>query len=225
MDKEINVRNIRTSSFARLRNESYVLLASLLGQPPGANLRNVLQELTWDEDIPNQLGNALAALRTAGGAYSVSDMQLEFNKLFIGLGSGEIIPYASWYLEKKIQSRPLVGLRTDLYRLGIVRQDGDCMPEDAAASLCEVMVIISGTQGDFSPTVQAGFFERHLAAWMGLFFQDLQKTKSAAFYGIVGRFGAHFMECESRYLGCHLNLVPLTKRRSGYENGACRQPA
>ncbi|MGV8057250.1 MAG: molecular chaperone [Smithellaceae bacterium] len=225
MDKAMNFGSTQTTSFARLRNESYALLASLLGQSPGKSIKNILRNLTWEEDIPGLLASSLAALRAAGDACGVSAMQAEFNKLFIGLGSGEVIPSASWYLEKRIQSRPLARLRADLNRLGIVRQGGEHTPEDAASALCEAMAIISGPEGNYAPDLQAGFFEHHLASWMGLFFRDLQSAKSAVFYRSVGQFGLHFMESESRYWGCHLNSVPWTRRRNGYEKGAQRQPA
>ena len=42
--------------FANIRTDCYVLLASLLGQPPSEELRNILQNLQWDEAIP---GNSI----------------------------------------------------------------------------------------------------------------------------------------------------------------------
>jgi TorA maturation chaperone TorD len=225
MDQTINARGSQLQPIAPVRPESYVLLASLLGQPPAAVLQNILKYLAWDDTVPGLLAGSLAALCKAGCEYSVESMQNEFNKLFVGLGNGEIIPYASWYLEKKIQSRPLARLRADLYRLGITRRESDHEPEDRAAALCEVMAILSAAEDPCSRETQADFFERHLAAWMGLFFQDLMVAKNAAFYRTVGRFGLHFMEYESQYLGRHLNSTPVMKRRNCYENRTYGQPA
>jgi TorA maturation chaperone TorD len=225
MDQTMNNRGLRLPLFASLRPESYVLLASLLGQPPVAGLQKVLNDLAWDDTIPALLAGSLSELGKAVCEYSIQAMQTEFNKLFVGLGSGEIIPYASWYLERKIQSRPLANLRADLCRLGIVHKESDHEPEDRAAAVCEVMAIISVPNGSCSLADQADFFGRHLARWMGLFFQDLTTAKNAAFYRTVGRFGLHFMEYESRYLGRHLNSVSVVKRKSSYENRTCGQRA
>ena len=140
-------------------------------------------------------------------------MKEEFDRLFVGLGCGEMIPYASWYREKMIQSMPLVSLRSDLVRLGIVRQSDNHETEDHAAALCEVMAIISRDSNGSSHRTQADFFQQHVASWMGSFFKDLQSAKSAGFYRTVGLFGSSFLEFECRYLGCHLNPIPNKKRR------------
>jgi TorA maturation chaperone TorD len=199
--------------YADIRTDGYVVLASLLGQPPSDDLRVILQNLKWDEAIPEQLDHALTALRRAGRDYSLAAMKEEFNRLFVGLGCGEMIPYASWYREKMMQSLPLVPLRSDLIRLGIVRQSDNHEPEDHAAALCEVMAIISRKSNGCSYSSQADFFQQHIASWMGSFFQDLQSAKSAGFYRAVGLFGLCFLEFEGRYLQCRLNTIPNKKRR------------
>ena len=47
--------------YADIRTDGYVVLASLLEQPPSENLRAILQNLQWDEAIPEQLGHALSS--------------------------------------------------------------------------------------------------------------------------------------------------------------------
>jgi TorA maturation chaperone TorD len=199
--------------YANIRTDGYVVLASLLEQPPSEDLRAILQNLQWDEAVPEQLDQALRALRQACHDYLLAAMKEEFDRLFVGLGCGEMIPYASWYREQMIQSLPLVSLRSDLVRLGIVRQSDNHETEDHAAALCEVMAIISQNSNDCSYRTQADFFQHHVASWMGSFFQDLQSAKSAGFYRAVGLFGSSFLEFECRYLGCHLNPIPNKKRR------------
>ncbi len=199
--------------FENIRTDGYVLLSSLLAQPPSEELRNILQNLQWDEAIPDELNLALAALRRVSRSYSLADMKEEFHQLFVGLGCGEMIPYASWYREKMIQSLPLVPLRSDLVRLGIVKQSDNREPEDHAAALCEVMVIISRNANGSNYTTQAGFFQQHIASWMGDFFKDLQSAKSAGFYRAVGIFGLYFLKFESRYLKCCLDTAPNKKKR------------
>ena len=188
------------ASHANIRTDSYVMLASLLGQPPSEELLNVLQNLQWDEAIPEKLDHALGALRQACDDYPLAAIGEEFNRLFLGLGSGEIIPYASWYRGKKIQSLPLATLRSDLMPLGIVRRDESHESEDHAGVLCEIMALISRQPNNIPTATQAGFFHRHIASWMMAFFKDLQSAKSAEFYRAVGLFGSCFLESENEYL-------------------------
>lgn len=186
--------------YANVRTDSYVMLASLLGQPPSENLLNILQNIEWDEAIPEKLNHSLRALRQAGHDYSLTTLESEFNRLFIGLGCGELVPYASWYREKMIQSSPLVALRSDLVRLGIVRQAVSHESEDHASALCEIMAIISREPNNIPAATQASFFHRHVATWMINFFKDMQSAKGAEFYQVVGLFGRCFLESESEYL-------------------------
>ena len=184
--------------YADIRTDGYVLLASLLGQPPSEELREILQNLHWDEAIPEQLDHALTALRQAGQDYPLAAMEEEFDRLFVGLGSGEMVPYASWYREKKIQSLPLVSLRSDLVRLGIVRQRAVMSPKIMPRALCEIMAIISQKPNGCSLRDAGGVFSAAYRPWMGTFFKDLQSAKSAGFYRTVGLFGRRFLESESR---------------------------
>jgi TorA maturation chaperone TorD len=190
----------RFAAYAAIRTDSYVMMASFLGQAPSEELLNIVRNLHWDEALPETLDHALQALRQAAHDYPVADLENEFNKLFVGLGSGEMVPYASWYREKKIQSAPLASLRSDLIEMAIVRQTGCHEPEDHAGTLCETMAIISRKPDGVPPAAQAKFFHRHVAPWMMAFFKDLQSAKSASFYRTVGLFGGSFLETESEYL-------------------------
>ena len=147
------------------------MLASLLAQPPSEELRDILQNLQWDEAIPEELDQALTALRQAGHDYSLAAMKEEFDRLFVGLGCGEMMPYASWYREKMIQSLPLVPLRSDLIRLGIVRQTDNHESEDHAAALCEVMAIISRKANGCELHDAGGLFSAAYRVLDGEFFQ------------------------------------------------------
>ena len=200
------------AAHADVRTDGYVMLASLLGQTPSEGLLNILGNLHWDEALPETLDHALGALRQAAHDYPLAALEDEFNKLFVGLGSGEMVPYASWYREKKIQSSPLASLRSDLIGLGIVRQTGCHESEDHAGALCEIMAIISQKANDIPTAEQATFFHRHVAPWMMTFFKDLQSAKSADFYRMVGLFGSCFLETESEYLkpGC---TYPVSQNR------------
>ncbi len=182
-----------------IRTDSYVILASILSQPPSEILMRILRSLSWDEALPPDLADKLEALRQAGSTYSLRTLEEEFNKLFVGLGSGEIVPYASWYMEGRIQALPLASLRSDLMALGIVRQADKHDYEDHAAAICEIMALVSQDRHGVPFAAQAAFFQRHVVPWMFRFFEDLSSASSADFYRIVATFGKDFLKYESEY--------------------------
>ena len=87
---------------------------------------------------------AHAALGEAAARLDVERVGREYFDLFVGVGRGEILPYASYYLTGFLYERPLARLRADLKRLGIERADGQPEPEDSAATLCEIMAGLAG---------------------------------------------------------------------------------
>jgi TorA maturation chaperone TorD len=201
------------ASYAKIRADSYVMLASLLGQPPSENLLKVLQSLQWNEPIPERVNRALEVLRQASHDYPLSALRNEYDKLFVGIGCGEMVPCASWYREKRIQSSALASLRSDLISLGIVRQADSHEPEDHAGSLCECMALISREPNGMDHTTQAKFFEKHVEPWMMIFFRDLESANSAQFYRTVGIFGRRFLESEIEYLKWDAGQVSAHRKR------------
>ena len=211
--------------YGKIRAESWLLLASLLGQP-SEGTGELLRNLTWDDAIPEHLDHALRDLRRAGRDFTPSAMEVEFSRLFIAPGRSTMMPYASWYRERKIQARTLAVLRSDLIRLGIAKQEGNPEPEDHAGALCEIMSLLSQAPGGVPYEEQARFFRRHIAPWMNNLFRDLQAAKHAEFYRAVGSFGARLLEAESEYLK-YAAAAPCTKPEGGLhdENGNSLQPA
>ena len=191
--------------YASIRADVYIILASLLAVPPSEDRLDVLRHMEWGEDISEKMNEALVALRSASLDYHPAVVKEEYNRLFVGLGCGEVIPYASWYRERAIQSMPLACLRSDLFRLGIVRQEDNHDSEDSAGALCEIMALISQKPNGESYETQAGFFERHIASWMMDFFKDLESAKGAGFYRVVGSLGSCFLKSEKEYLKCGAN--------------------
>src|SRR4029077_8015452 len=127
----------------RARAQEYGLLARLLRQAPDAALLKQIGQLQGDE---TPLGAAHFALAGAAKESDAAEIEREFFDLFIGVGRGELLPYASYYLTGFLNERPLARLREDLQALGIERAAGQSEPEDHAAILCEVMAgLIDGT--------------------------------------------------------------------------------
>jgi TorA maturation chaperone TorD len=177
------------------RAREYALLACLLGLSPDANLLKRLSSLKGD---PSPLGLAHAALGEAAQRADPERVGREYFDLFIGLGRGELLPYASYYLTGFLYERPLARLRGDLKRLGIEPMPGQSEPEDHAAMLCEIMAQLVGRQIEAAAGADQEIFEKHLAPWIGRFFTDLERSRTADFYARVGTLGRTFIDIETQ---------------------------
>jgi TorA maturation chaperone TorD len=144
------------------------------------------------------LGLAHAALGDAAARTDAASVAREHHSLFTGLGRGELLPYASYYLTGFLHGRPLVTLRQTLRRIGVERLEGQSEPEDHAAILLEIMAGLSGGTIPAPPGTDREIFDDHLAPWIARFFADLQKAESANFYAAVGTFGRTFVEIETQ---------------------------
>jgi len=176
------------------RSRQYALLAVLLSRAPDAALLARIATLRGDA---SPLGLARAALGEAAAAANVEGIEREFFELFIGIGRGELLPYASFYLTGFLNERPLARARADLERFGIERADGCSEPEDHAAVLCEVMAGLADGRFGAPPGADREFFEKHLAPWIGRFFADLEQARAAEFYRHVAVLGRSFVAIES----------------------------
>ena len=176
-----------------LRAAEYGLLSLLLGKAPDADTLLRVAALKGDA---SDLGVAHIEL-AAAAATDDRAVSKEFFALFVGLGRGELLPYASYYMTGFLHERPLARVREDLDVLGIERAGASREPEDHIAILLEVMAGLA--RGDFEADFaeQARFFERHLKPWASRMFADLEMSRSANFYRAVGRVGRVFMELES----------------------------
>jgi TorA maturation chaperone TorD len=176
------------------RARLFALLGRLLGGAPDAALLALLRLL---RPVDGELGEGYAALSAAAAATAPEAAEREYFDLFIGVGRGEILPYASYYLTGFLHERPLADLRGDLARLGIERAEGVAEPEDHIAFLCETYAgLIAGAFAP-GPEETAPFFARHIRPWAARFFADLEKAQAASFYRAVGRLGRIAVELEA----------------------------
>ncbi len=180
----------------QLRAQCYWLLARLLACAPDQALLDHVARLKGDE---TDLGKAINALVAAARGASLSALEEEHFNLFVGIGQGELVPYASYYLTGFLHEKPLANLRLDMARLGIARAVGVVEPEDNISSLCEMMAgMIMGEFGEpVDLPAQRAFFDRHIGSWAPRFFEDLEAARNAAFYMPVGTIGRLFMAVES----------------------------
>ena len=176
------------------RAQEYALLATLLLSAPSPALLEGIAQL-GDDGTP--LGSAHAALAEAAARAVAAELEREYFDLFVGLGRGELLPYASYYLTGFLNERPLSRLRDDLAALGIERAHDSFEPEDHAATLCEVMAGFASGRFQASWGEQRAFFDKHVASWMGRMFDDMERATHARFYRSVGALGRLLLEIES----------------------------
>ena len=181
----------------RLRANFYGLLAALLGGPPADETLRLLDGIQADAGVDEPLAHCWREVQAQAAQRSVDQLEKEYQRLFIGLGRGEVVPYASWYLSGRLMDKPLARLRGDLALLGIERRPEIRETEDHVAALCETMALISGSETAVSQERRQNFYRRHLASWMPRFFADLQAAPSARFYRAVGRLGEKFIAREA----------------------------
>ena len=155
------------------RAREYALLAALLSWRAVERIARARSRGSAGDATP--LGRAHAALAEAASQATVTSVEREYFDLFVGLGRGELLPYASYYLTGFLNERPLSRLREDLAALGIERVENNFEPEDHAATLCEIMAGLAAGRFPASPEAQRAFFEKHVAPWMGRLFADMER--------------------------------------------------
>jgi TorA maturation chaperone TorD len=189
----------------QMRAEVYGFIAKLLLATPNQGRLEQLSQLEGD-DTP--LGEAFALFAKLAGNSNETDARDEYNALFIGLGRGELLPYASYYLTGFLNEKPLAKLRSTMKEHGIVRRDDVKEPEDHIGSLMEMMAglivgelgIKATAEGELVAAdlkAQQAFFNAHIAPWAAYFFQDLERAKGAKLYQPLGTIGRLFVEIES----------------------------
>jgi len=179
----------------RLRADLYDFLSVLLAGPPSRELLAKTASLSGDD---SGLGQAIGGLSRTAGATTPEQAAREFNALFIGLGRGELLPYASYYLTGFLNEKPLALLRRDMAAHAITRAPNVFEPEDNIASLMEMMggMIVGRFGAPSGLGAQKTFWNRHVGPWAGHFFSDLEAARNSVLYASVGAVGRVFMDIE-----------------------------
>ncbi len=188
-----------------LRADMYGFLGSLLRVEPNDALLQQVQSLEGD-DTP--IGAACATLAKLARSMDAGIVRNEYVELFVGVGRGEVLPFASYYLTGFLNDRPLANLRNDMNAIGMKRAEGVKEPEDHIASLFDMMAgLIKGTYGRaYSVAEQKSFFEKHIAPWAHLLMRDIEEAQTAVFYAPVGTMGRLFLEIESQAFEMDLTM-------------------
>lgn len=190
-----NAQNLDASAEDRLRADFYNFLGLLLASPPDHILLSQVVGLTGDD---TDLGQAIKAMSRVAKVTKPAAAEREFNALFIGLGRGELLPYASFYLTGFLNEKPLAQLRNDMAVRQITRAQNVFEPEDNIASLMEMMagMIVGRFGAPASLEDQKAFWNKHIGPWAAHFYSDLEAAENSVFYASVGTAGRVFMEIE-----------------------------
>jgi TorA maturation chaperone TorD len=179
----------------QLRADMYSFLANLLRSEPSADLVNQLTKLESDE---SPIGKSIKTLSKLASSLDLPTIRDEYVRIFIGVGRGEILPFASYYLTGFLKDKPLAKLRNDMKEIGIQLAENVKEPEDHIASLFDMMsgLILGKFSKKFSIGEQKDFFNKHLAPWVDLLMRDIESSRIAVFYSPIGTIGREFMEIE-----------------------------
>ena len=188
-------QDITIGSEDRLRADLYNFIGLILSAPPDQLLLDQCIGLSGDD---SDLGKAISSLSRVARVTNPKKVESEFNALFIGLGRGELLPYASYYLTGFLHEKPLATLRSDMALRGMVRAPSVYEPEDNIASWMEMMGgMIVGRFGIPAELAdQRQFFNKHIAPWAVHFFTDLEAAKNSILYASVGSVGRAFIDIE-----------------------------
>lgn len=189
---------IESSEADRLRAGTWTMLGRLLIGEPSADMLRRLCEIEPPSAEADLLAQAWAGLREAARKADPAALQIEFQDVFVGLGGGEVTPYASWYLTGTLMDRPLVQLREDLDQLGFAADEHCREPEDHAAAVCEIMALVIHDE-DVDFDWQKDLFRRHVASWMERFLKDVAAAPSANFYRAVAALGQALLNEERKF--------------------------
>lgn len=179
-----------------LRAQMYRLLSSFLTAVPSAHLLTAGASLEGDD---SELGTAIGTFAQLCRQTDVGAAEREYHDLFIGVGRGELLPYASYYLTGFLHEKPLAKLRQDMEALGLQAPAEQTEPEDHVAAITEMMAgLIDGTLSAPLPLDrQKQIFEAHLHSWAPHFFRDLEGAKSSVLYAALGKIGREFLRIEA----------------------------
>ncbi|WP_353496194.1 TorD/DmsD family molecular chaperone [Vibrio chaetopteri] len=176
----------------QLRSDIYLLISTLCRGAPERELLDFLSTLEIESGI-NQMTSAWQGLAEAAKVAEVSALEDEYQDLFIGVGKGEVIPFASWHLTGSLMDKPLAALRQDLSHLGLEREESVKEPEDHISAVCEVLAHLIDQQKEQEAKA---FFNHHLSPWYTDLCRQIETAPSGQFYPSVAVLMQAFFDVE-----------------------------
>ncbi|WP_252023517.1 molecular chaperone TorD family protein [Vibrio sp. SCSIO 43136] len=173
-----------------MRSEIYAMLAALLRNAPNQQQLDWLSTLELQGVEHQPMKMAWRKLKQEAQNITTEQVEQEYQDLFIGIGRGEVMPFASWHLTGSLMEKPLAMIRDDLIRLGFERSEHTKEPEDHIAALCEVMAMIDNDTQAFH------FFNQHIQPWFASLVEQIEQTKNGQFYLGVAAVLNQFLQLE-----------------------------
>ncbi|MFM2589961.1 molecular chaperone [Vibrio sp. TBV020] len=174
-----------------IRADIYLLLSTLFRQKPSSELIEFLSELEVEQS-ESAMQIAWKKVKQAAKESEAESLTDEYQDLFIGIGRGEVVPFASWHLTGSLMEKPLASIRHDLELLGLEREEQVKEPEDHFSAICEVMSVLTNEEEE----LQQVFFNKHLGTWFSSLTKQMNGAESANFYLAVAELTEAFMTLE-----------------------------
>lgn len=174
-----------------LRTEIYLILSALFRSAPSEEMLDFLKTLEVEPSL-SAMQQAWISVRQAADQAEREALDDEYQNLFIGIGRGEVLPFASWHRTGSMMEKPLADIRHDLELLGIEREENVKEPEDHISALCEVMSMLTSEE----ERLQQAVFNKHISPWFSVFNHQLVNAESADFYKPVAQLCEAFLTLE-----------------------------
>ncbi|NVD06680.1 molecular chaperone [Vibrio sp. JPW-9-11-11] len=177
--------------YQSIRSDIYLVLAALFRQAPSDEMLAFLSSLET-ESADSAMKQAWQQISRAAQDSQTTSLADEYQELFIGIGRGEVMPFASWHLTGSLMEKPLADIRHDLELLGFERAPSVKEPEDHISALCEVMAALTNE----AEQIQQRFFNRHIAPWFESLIKQIVQARHANFYQSVAQLCLAFFTIE-----------------------------
>ncbi|MCG3728398.1 molecular chaperone [Vibrio cincinnatiensis] len=174
-----------------MRAEIYLLLASLFRRAPNQEQKAFLAELAVEEK-ESAMSQAWQNVVDAARQANVNQLEEEYQTVFIGIGRGEVVPFASWHITGSLMEKPLAELRQHMVELGLSRNETVKEPEDHISALCESMALLITEASE----QQQVFFHRHITPWFEKLAAQIAQAQHAHFYRSIGALMQAFFRLE-----------------------------
>jgi len=174
-----------------LRTEIYLLISALFRQCPSQEMLDFLADLETESE-QSEMQKAWQGISAAAKNSQAEALSDEYQELLIGIGRGEVVPFASWHRTGSLMEKPLAEIRHDLQLLGFEREEQVKEPEDHIAALCEVMAMMTNEEEG----LQQVFFNKHIGPWFKSLVNQIRQAEHADFYAAVADLLGAFLTLE-----------------------------
>ena len=174
-----------------LRTEIYLLISTLFRQCPSQEMLDFLADLETESE-QSEMQKAWQGISAAAKNSQAEALSDEYQELLIGIGRGEVVPFASWHRTGSLMEKPLAEIRHDLQLLGFEREEQVKEPEDHIAALCEVMAMMTNEEEG----LQQVFFNKHIGPWFKSLVNQIKQAEHADFYTAVADLLDAFLTLE-----------------------------